>query len=61
MTGTAVTAPATPRLAVIWVNSAAGDKPFLYGWGQVTIPLGNNAARNSYRSAKATREQITCS
>jgi len=35
-----------------------GDSPFYSAGAQVTVPLGNAAARNNYRSAKASKEQI---
>src|SRR5205814_678130 len=34
------------------------DNPFYTVGGQLSITLGNNAARNTYRSARASREQI---
>jgi outer membrane protein TolC len=34
------------------------DNPFYSVGGQLTIPLGNNTARNNYKSAKATQDQI---
>jgi len=35
-----------------------GDSPFYSAGAQLSIPLGNAAARNSYKAAKATKEQI---
>jgi len=35
-----------------------GDSPFYSAGAQVSVPLGNTAARNNYQSAKATKEQI---
>jgi outer membrane protein TolC len=34
------------------------ENPFWSVGGQVSIPLGNRTARNNYRAAKATRQQI---
>ena len=34
------------------------DNPFWSGGAQLTFPLGNTSARNSYKSAKATKDQI---
>src|SRR5207249_2335834 len=34
------------------------DNPFWSVGGQVTIPLGNRSARNNYKVAKASKEQI---
>jgi outer membrane protein TolC len=34
------------------------DNPFYSVGGQFSIPLGNNNARNNYRAAKASKEQI---
>jgi outer membrane protein TolC len=35
-----------------------GDSPFYSAGGQLSIPLGNRAARNSYKAAKAAKEQL---
>jgi len=35
-----------------------GDSPFYSAGGQVSIPLGNRSARNSYKAAKAAKEQL---
>jgi outer membrane protein TolC len=35
-----------------------GDAPFWSYGAQLTFPLGNRAARNSYKAAKATQEQV---
>jgi outer membrane protein len=35
------------------------DNPYWSGGAQLTYPIGNTGARNTYRSAKASREQIT--
>lgn len=35
-----------------------GDNPFYSYGAQLTVPLSRTSARNSYKSAKATREQI---
>lgn len=37
---------------------SSADNPFYTVGAQLTIPLGNRSARNSFKSAKATREQI---
>jgi len=37
---------------------AGQDNPFWTVGGQLTIPLGNVSARNSYRAAKATKDQV---
>ena len=34
-----------------------GNSPFYSAGAQISIPLGNSAARNSYKAAKATKEQ----
>ncbi len=36
----------------------SADNPFYSVGAQVTIPLGNTGARNSYKAAKATKEQV---
>lgn len=36
----------------------SADNPFYSVGAQVTIPLGNTGVRNSYKAAKATKEQI---
>jgi len=42
-----------------YFNQLGGaDNPFWSVGGQMTIPLGNTAARNGYRAAKAGKEQI---
>ena len=38
---------------------SSADNPFYSVGAQVTIPLGNTSARNSYKSAKATKEQLS--
>jgi len=35
-----------------------GDNPFYSFGAQLTIPLGQTGARNSFKSAKATKEQL---
>jgi outer membrane protein len=35
-----------------------GDNPFWSIGGQMSIPLGNHSARNNYRAAKVTKDQI---
>ena len=35
-----------------------GDSPFYSAGAEVTIPLGNLSARNTYKAAKATKEQL---
>jgi outer membrane protein TolC len=42
--------------ALSQINSA--DNPFYSVGAQLTFPLGNTGARNSYKSAKVTKEQI---
>ena len=37
---------------------SSADNPFYSVGAQVTIPLGNRNARNNYKSAKATKEQL---
>lgn len=37
---------------------SSADNPFYSVGAQVTIPLGNTGARNSYKAAKMTKEQI---
>src|SRR5206468_640975 len=34
------------------------DNPFYSVGGQITIPLGNTSARNNYKSALSTKDQI---
>ena len=36
-----------------------GNSPFYSAGAQVTVPMGNAAARNNYKAAKATKAQIT--
>src|ERR1044071_785114 len=35
-----------------------GDSPFYSAGAQVTVPLGNTGARNNYKVAKATKDQL---
>ena len=49
---------AAPEPAGYFEQLGGRDHPFYTIGGQFSIPLGNNSARNSYRAAKASKEQI---
>jgi outer membrane protein TolC len=59
VTGTAGYGAGSPTFGGYLDQLGGRDNPFYSVGGQIAIPLGNTSARNSYRTAKATREQIT--
>ena len=59
LVGTAGLRGSSPTYSDYFGQLGGGDNPFWSVGGQMTIPLGNTAARNSYRAAKASKEQIT--
>ena len=58
MVGSAGVRASSPRANDYFNQLGGADNPFWSVGGQMTIPLGNTAARNSYRAAKAGKEQI---
>jgi len=48
----------TPEFSGAFDQFRQGTSPFYSAGAQVTVPLGNTAARNNYKAAKATKQQI---
>jgi len=49
----------TPEFSGAFDQFRKGSSPSYSAGAQVSLPLGNTAARNNYRAAKATKEQIS--
>ena len=58
LVGTAGVRGSSPTYNDYFGQLGGGDNPFWSLGGQMSIPLGNTSARNSYRAAKAGKEQI---
>jgi outer membrane protein TolC len=58
LVGTAGYSASSPGMAGALDQLRGRDNPFWSGGAQLTIPLGNISARNNYKGAKATKDQI---
>ena len=48
----------TPEYSGVFDQFRQGSSPFYSAGAQVSMPLGNRSARNSYKAAKVTKEQL---
>ena len=58
LVGTAGYSASAPTMTDALDQFRGRDNPSWSGGAQITYPIGNTSARNSYRSAKATKDQI---
>jgi len=58
LVGTAGYNASSPHFSGYLDQFGGRDNPFWSVGGQMSIPLGNTSARNNYRAAKVTKEQI---
>lgn len=58
LVGTAGYSASAPTMTDSLGQLRGRENPFWSGGAQLTYPIGNTSARNNYKSAKATKEQI---